>query len=163
MDNGADISNSVVLQNAGTFYCEETFKLLLAKGADINKSVTITSTVDMAATYKKLLDAEKAKGDDANETMLGVYEKMMKDAGAPQKITTTMYPFFAAIGSSNKGIINELVRVNANFNVRADDGQTSIGKFVLSVRTLEVLLSYITVSAKGLEGRDIKLLIGSPN
>ncbi len=157
MDNGADISNSVVLQNAGTFYCEETFKLLLAKGADINKSVTITSTVDMAATYKKLLDAEKAKGDDANETMLGVYEKMMKDAGAPQKITTTMYPFFAAIGSSNKGIINELVRVNANFNVRADDGQTSIGKFVLSVRTPEVLLSYITVSAKGLEGRGYKI------
>ena len=112
MDNGADISNSVVLQNAGTFYCEETFKLILSKGADINRPVTITSSVDMAATYKKLLDAEKAKGDDANETMLGVYEKMMNDAGAPKQITTILYPFFTALGSSNKVIINELVRVN---------------------------------------------------
>ena len=157
LDHGADVSNSVVLQNASTFYCEETFKLLLSKGIDINKPITIQSTVDMAATYKKLLDAENAKGKAANKYMIKAYEKLMNDAGAPKQISNTLYPFFAALGSSNKTIINELVKANADFKVQTTDGQSSIGKFVLSVRSPEMLVTYINESVKTLEGRGYKI------
>ncbi len=157
IDKGADVSNSVALLNSGTFYCEETFKLLLSKGVEINKPVILKSTVDMAAAYKKALDAENAKGKDANKALIKAYEKLMKDAGPPKQVSSTAYPFFTALGSGNKAILDEMVRVNTDFKALTEDGQSAMGKFVLSVRSPEVLVSASRESVKTLEGRGYKI------
>lgn len=155
LDNGADASISVVMLNSCTFYCEETFKVLMAKGVDPQKSIKVGG--GKVTVFNKLLDDEKAKGEGADKEKIKYYEKMIKSAGKNIPTTFTVYPFFAAIGSANKVIIDELVKNKVNFKFVGEDGLSSIGKFVQSVRTADVYMSYIASTATALESRGYKV------
>jgi len=155
IDNGANPSVSVVMLNSCTFYCEETFKVLMAKGVNPQKSIVVGG--GKATVFNKLLDDEKAKGDAADKEKIKYYEKLIKSAGKNTPTSFTVYPFFAAIGSGNKVIVDELVKNKTNFKFIGEDGISAIGKYVQSVRTAEVYMSYIANTATALESRGYKV------
>lgn len=78
LDKKADpnIGTSPALVNAAGAGSFEVMQLLLNAGADPNKPLI----VDQAATYKKLLEDEKAKGKDANKFMIKAYQDLVDKA-----------------------------------------------------------------------------------
>ncbi|HOY33139.1 MAG TPA: ankyrin repeat domain-containing protein [Bacteroidales bacterium] len=101
LDNGADpnAGNNSALYNAVVYYSVDVIKLLLAKGADVNKGIIISGD-PMVNAYKKLLDDEKAKGKKANKMMIKSYEDLIAAAGPP-KADTKQSPLDYAVGNSN--------------------------------------------------------------
>lgn len=70
--NGGD---SPALVWASRYYSVEVMKLLLKAGADPNKPAVVK--VDPAAGLRKLIEDEKAKGKQANKTMIKTWEGMV--------------------------------------------------------------------------------------
>ncbi len=101
LDKGADpsLGNNTALYNAVVYYSVDVIKLLLAKGADVNKGIIVSGdpTVNV---YKKMLEDEKAKGKKANKTVIKTYEDLVAAAGPP-KAETKQSPLEYAIGNSN--------------------------------------------------------------
>ncbi|HRD37825.1 MAG TPA: hypothetical protein PLC65_04270, partial [Bacteroidia bacterium] len=141
--------------NSCTFYCEETFKLLCSRGVDPQKPIKVGGVT--SDVFNKMAEAEKAKGKDADKAKIKYYEKLAKSVAKASPASYTVYPFFAAIGSCNKVIIDQLVSSKVNFGFVAEDGLNAIGKYVMSVRTAEVFISYIASTATALETRGYKV------
>jgi len=101
LDNGADpnAGKNSALYNAVVYYSVDVIKLLLAKGADVNKGI-VTSGNPLLDAYKKLLEEEKAKGKKANKLMIKSYEDLIASAGPPKE-DTKQSPLDYAIGNSN--------------------------------------------------------------
>jgi len=99
LDKGADpnLGNYPALVSAANGYSIEVMKLLLAKGADPNKPQV--SINDPAAMYKKMVEAEKAKGKAANASLITVFENMVKTAPAPTK--NIVSPLRMVVGGTN--------------------------------------------------------------
>ena len=118
LDKGADpnLGKYTPLTSAATFYSTEVMKLLLAKGADANKVATIET--DPAATYRKMLADEQAKGKAANKTTIKVYEDLIKQSTGPVVITTT--PLQTVIKSTNCAECLELL-LKAGANAKETD------------------------------------------
>lgn len=155
LDKGANPAGSVVMLNSCTFYCEETFKLLCARGVDPQKSIKVGGVT--SDVFNKMAEEEKAKGKDADKAKIKYYEKLAKSVAKATPASYTVYPFFAAIGSCNKAILDQLVTNKMNFGFVAEDGLSAIGKYVQSVRTPEVFISYIASTATALETRGYKV------
>jgi len=155
LDKGANPTGSVVMLNSCTFYCEETFKLLCSRGVDPQKPIKVGGVT--SDVFNKMAEAEKAKGKDADKAKIKYYEKLAKSVAKASPASYTVYPFFAAIGSCNKVIIDQLVSSKVNFGFVAEDGLNAIGKYVMSVRTAEVFISYIASTATALETRGYKV------
>jgi len=78
LDNKADpnLGTTTVLWQASFYSSSDVLKLVLDAGADPSKPMI----TDMAASYKSMLAAEKAKGKAANKYMIKAYEDGMKSA-----------------------------------------------------------------------------------
>ncbi|MCK9612926.1 MAG: ankyrin repeat domain-containing protein [Bacteroidales bacterium] len=101
LDNGADPNqgNTSALYNAVVYYSVDVIKLLLAKGADVNKGTIIPGNAAVKI-YQKLLDDEKAKGKKANKLMIKSYEDLIAQAG-PATPDKTETPLQYAVANSN--------------------------------------------------------------
>ena len=101
LTNGADPNqgNTSALYNAVVYYSVDVIKLLLAKGADVNKGTSIPGNAE-ANIYQKLLDDEKAKGKKANKMMIKSYEDLIAKAGPP-KADRNETPLQYAVANSN--------------------------------------------------------------
>ena len=134
LDKGADPNkgNIPALNYACQYNSIELVKLLIAKGADVNKITSFKK--DMSGIYKTMIDAEKAKGKAANKALIGVYENLMKSA-APVNISTS--PIQGAINSGCIECLNELVKANADFKAVTPDGTSYLDQYVLDVRSPE--------------------------
>jgi len=101
LDKGADPNggNTTALYNAVVYYSVDVIKLLLAKGADVNKGIIVSGnpTTDV---YKKMLEDEKAKGKKANKIAIKTYEDLIASAG-PAKAETRQSPLEYAVANSN--------------------------------------------------------------
>lgn len=98
----------------------------------------------------------KRKGKDADKAKIKYYEKLAKSVAKATPASYTVYPFFAAIGSCNKVIIDQLVSRKVNFGFVGEDGLSAIGKYVMSVRTAEVFILY-SINPTALETRGYKV------
>lgn len=101
LEKGADpnLGNNTALYNAVVYYSVDAIKLLLAKGAQVDKGV-ITPGNDDPGGYKKLLADELAKGKKADKKQIKVLEGLVASAPAPTK-ETRQSPLEYAIGNSN--------------------------------------------------------------
>jgi len=101
IENGADpnLGKCTPLYNAVVYYSVDVIKLLLAKGADVNKGVIISGNSEVSI-YQKLLDDEKAKGKKANKAIIKTYEDLIAKAG-PAKPDKNESPLQYAVANSN--------------------------------------------------------------
>ncbi len=127
LDNGADpnAGNNSALYNAVVYYSVDVIKLLLAKGADVNKGIIISGD-PMVNAYKKLLDDEKAKGKKANKTIIKTYEDLIAAAGPP-KADTKQSPLDYAVGNSN---CVECVKLLLNAGAKTDSKDAENGNLI---------------------------------
>ncbi|MFM1874401.1 MAG: hypothetical protein RL266_138 [Bacteroidota bacterium] len=75
IDNGCDVNggNYPAVINAANNYAVDVLKMLLDAGADPNKP----GISDPGATFRTLIDAEKAKGKKANKAMIDAWTNAM--------------------------------------------------------------------------------------
>jgi ankyrin repeat protein len=94
LDKKADPNDGTypALVSASANYSTDVMKMLLDAGADPNKP----GIVDMATVLKTLIDKEKAKGKDANSTLVKAWESALKTA----KPTET-YPLYVTVMGTN--------------------------------------------------------------
>lgn len=76
IDNGCDVNGGdyPAVINAANNYAVDVLKMLLDAGADPNKP----GVSDPGATFRTLIDAEKAKGKKANKVMIDAWTNAMK-------------------------------------------------------------------------------------
>ena len=89
LEKGAtpNTGDAAALVMAARYYSIDVMKQLLKAGADPNKP--LVSKIDQAASLQQVIDAEKAKGKDANANVIKVYEGMLEKAkGQPLAIVT---------------------------------------------------------------------------
>lgn len=77
IDKGCDVNGGdyPAVINAANNYSVDVLKMLLDAGADPNKP----GISDPGATFRALIDAEKAKGKKANKAMIDAWEGMLKN------------------------------------------------------------------------------------
>ena len=130
LDKGADpnLGNNTALYNAVVYYSVDVIKLLLAKGADVNKGIIISGN-PTADVYKKLLEDEKAKGKKANKTIIKTYEDLIASAG-PSKAETRQSPLEYAIGNSN---CVDCVKLLLDANAKTDGKDAENGNLIYTL------------------------------
>lgn len=105
--NGGDYP---ALVSASRYYSLDVMKLLLKAGADPNKIAEVK--VDMGATYRKLLEDEKAKGKKANKIIVKAYEEQLAKVGDAKSITFTALQN-ALSGTNCKACVELLLNAGA--------------------------------------------------
>lgn len=80
LEKGCDPNggNYPAVISAGNNYSVEVMEMLLKAGADPNREGQVTS--DPGAAIRPLIEAEKAKGKDANKILIKTWENIIKDA-----------------------------------------------------------------------------------
>lgn len=99
LGKGADANGGTFpsLVNASKYYSIDVMKLLLKAGADPNKPGTVK--VDLGAGARAGLEAEKAKGKQANKYLIKAYEAQVKANPAPSILSFSALQW--AVGYTN--------------------------------------------------------------
>lgn len=115
LSKGADANGGEypALVSASRYYSLDVMKMLLKAGADPNKIGEVK--VDMGATFRKLLEDEKAKGKKANKYMIKAYEDQVAKAGDAKSLIFT--PLQNALSATN---CKECIELLLNAGAKTD-------------------------------------------
>ncbi len=113
IDKGADPNTGGIppLINAAKYSSKEVMKILLKAGADPNKVVVL----DVTATFRTMIETEKAKGDKANKQILKIYEEQMEKLGGDN--APKLYALMNAMNTNCTECISMLINAGAKTDI----------------------------------------------
>lgn len=134
---------------AATLYSTEVLKMLLDAGADPNK----TGLTDPSATFKALIANEKAKGKDANATLINAWTSAMATLKP-----TEVYVLPTVIMATNcVPCLEMLLAKGANVQMGVTDGGSLVHTFANFGNSREDRKAACAASKKVLEGFGLKV------
>jgi len=133
-DKGGDPNGGSfpALVQAAKYSSKDVIRMLLKAGADPNKPVVL----DLNAGLKSVLEGEKAKGDKANQTLIDIFEKKLKESGGGE--STKIYPLMNALATNCTECIKMLIDAGAKTDQVSDiTGNNALHEFAAGYRTPE--------------------------
>ncbi|MBK9477264.1 MAG: hypothetical protein IPN99_00070 [Bacteroidetes bacterium] len=151
LDKGADpnLGEYPALVQAATFYSTEVIKLLLAAGADPNKP----GKTNPGATFKSLIEKEKAKGKDGNKDLIKAWETALK-AAKP----TEIYPLYSVVMNTNCVPCAKLLfEKGAKADLAVYDGNGLMHTFALYAKSISARRQVFAAAKTSMESYGIKM------
>jgi ankyrin repeat protein len=148
LEKGAKLpADNSALVNACTYGSPEVIKALLDAGSDPNKPLV----TDASKSIQKLVDDEKAKGKDANKTLIKTWEGMVESM---KKTPVTTYGMTSLVTLTNcVECMQMMADKGAKFDMKnAITGGNLLHEFAFSGRTKKARAEYNkTVMAPAIE------------